>query len=57
MRTRSIAKGARWCGAGRFPFVYGGECSRRCCIVTGTLRDHVAIVGMVFIDGHEEPAS
>ena len=40
-------------GAGRFPFVYGGDCSMLLGIVTG-LRDHVGDVGLVFIDGHED---
>jgi arginase len=40
-------------GAGRFPFVYGGDCSTLLGIVTG-LRDHVGDVGLVFIDGHED---
>src|SRR6478752_5850125 len=39
--------------AGRFPFVYGGDCSTLLGIVTG-LRDHVGDVGLVFIDGHED---
>ena len=39
--------------AGRFPFVYGGDCSSLFGIVTG-LRDHVGDVGLVFIDGHED---
>ena len=39
-------------GAGRFPFVYGGDCSTLLGIVTG-LRDHVGDVGLVFIDGHD----
>jgi arginase len=39
--------------AGRFPFVYGGDCSSLFGIVTG-LRDHVGNVGLVFIDGHED---
>jgi arginase len=38
---------------GRFPFVYGGDCSTLLGIVTG-LRDHVGDVGLVFIDGHED---
>src|SRR5882762_1638162 len=40
-------------GAGRFPFVYGGDCSTLLGLVTG-LRDHVGAVGLVFIDGHED---
>src|SRR5262245_29930721 len=40
-------------GAGRFPFVFGGDCSTLLGIVTG-LRDHVGDVGLVFIDGHED---
>jgi arginase len=39
--------------AGRFPVVYGGDCSSLFGIVTG-LRDHVGDVGLVFIDGHED---
>ena len=39
-------------GAGRFPFVYGGDCSMLLGVVTG-LRDHVGDTGLVFIDGHE----
>ena len=39
--------------AGRFPFIYGGDCSTLLGIVTG-LRDHVGDVGLVFIDGHED---
>jgi arginase len=39
--------------AGRFPFVYGGDCSTLLGIVTG-LRDHAGDVGLVFIDGHED---
>jgi arginase len=39
--------------AGRFPVVYGGDCSVLFGIVTG-LRDHVGDVGLVFVDGHED---
>ena len=39
--------------AGRFPVVYGGDCSALLGIVSG-LRDHVGGVGLVFIDGHED---
>jgi arginase len=39
--------------AGRFPFVYGGDCSTLLGTVTG-LRDHLGDVGLVFIDGHED---
>jgi arginase len=39
--------------AGRFPFVYGGDCSTLLGTVTG-LRDRVGEVGLVFIDGHED---
>ena len=39
--------------SGRFPFVYGGDCSTLLGIVTG-LRDHAGDVGLVFIDGHED---
>jgi arginase len=38
--------------AGRFPFIYGGDCSMLFGIVTG-LHEHVGDVGLVFIDGHE----
>ncbi|MGH3678329.1 MAG: arginase family protein [Mycobacterium sp.] len=38
---------------GRFPFVYGGDCSALLGVVTG-LRDHLGDVGLVFIDGHED---
>jgi arginase len=38
---------------GRFPFVYGGDCSALLGIVTG-LRDRVGDVGLVFVDGHED---
>ena len=38
---------------GRFPFVYGGDCSTLLGIMTG-LRDHVGEVGLVFVDGHED---
>ncbi len=36
--------------AGRFPFVYGGDCSALLGIVTGLGGD----VGLVFVDGHED---
>ncbi len=39
--------------AGRFPFVYGGDCSALFGIMTG-LRDHVGDAGLVFVDGHED---
>lgn len=39
--------------AGRFPFVYGGDCATLLGTVTG-LRDRVGDVGLVFIDGHED---
>ncbi|MGZ5365459.1 MAG: arginase family protein [Mycobacterium sp.] len=39
--------------AGRFPVVYGGDCSSLFGIVTG-LRDHVGNIGLVFVDGHED---
>lgn len=39
--------------AGRFSFVYGGDCSALLGIVTG-LRDHVGDAGVVFVDGHED---
>src|SRR5262249_54890386 len=38
---------------GRFPFLYGGDCSTLLGTVTG-LRDHVGGIGLVFIDGHED---
>ena len=40
-------------GAGRFPFVYGGDCSMLLGVVTG-LRDYVGEVGLVFIAGHQD---
>jgi len=43
-------------GAGRFPFVYGGDCSMLLGIVSG-LRDHIGEVGLVFIDGREDRAA
>jgi arginase len=39
--------------AGRFPFVYGADCSTLLATMTG-LRDHVGESGLVFIDGHED---
>ena len=39
--------------AGRFPIVYGGECSVLLGAVTG-LRDHHGRAGLVFVDGHED---
>jgi len=39
--------------AGRFPIVYGGECSVLLGAVTG-LRDHNGRAGLVFVDGHED---
>ena len=39
--------------AGRFPVVYGGDCSTLFGIVTG-LRDVLGEVGLVFVDGHED---
>lgn len=38
---------------GRFPFVYGGDCSALLGIVTG-LRDAMGHPGLLFIDGHED---
>jgi arginase len=38
---------------GRFPFVYGGDCSSLLGTVTG-LRDALGSVGLLFIDGHED---
>src|ERR1700752_3217489 len=40
-------------GAGRFPFVYGGDCSMLLGIETGML-DPVGNVGVGFLDGHED---
>jgi len=42
--------------AGRFPFVYGGDCS----VLLGTvpaLRDGVGQAGLVFVDGHDDTTS
>jgi arginase len=39
--------------AGRFPIVYGGECSVLLGAVNG-LRDHHGRAGLVFVDGHED---
>ena len=39
--------------AGRFPIVYGGECSVLLGAVSG-LRDHNGRAGLVFVDGHED---
>jgi arginase len=39
--------------AGRFPIVYGGECSVLLGAVSG-LRDHHGRAGLVFVDGHED---
>ena len=39
--------------AGRFPIVYGGECSVLLGAVGG-LRDHDGPAGLVFVDGHED---
>ena len=39
--------------AGRFPIVYGGECSVLLGAVSG-LRDHTGRAGLVFVDGHED---
>ena len=39
--------------AGRFPVVYGGDCSTLFGIVTG-LGDVLGEVGLVFVDGHED---
>jgi arginase len=38
---------------GRFPVVYGADCSTLFGIVTG-LRDHAGRIGLVFVDGHED---
>jgi arginase len=38
---------------GRFPFVYGGDCSTLLGTMTG-LRDRVGDVALVFVDGHED---
>lgn len=39
--------------AGRFPFVYGGDCSGLVGAYTG-LRDAAGDVGLLFVDGHED---
>lgn len=39
--------------AGRFPIVYGGECSVLLGAVSA-LRDHNGRAGLVFVDGHED---
>jgi arginase len=39
--------------AGRFPIVYGGECSVLLGAV-GAVRDHNGRAGLVFVDGHED---
>ena len=39
--------------AGRFPIVYGGECSVLLGAVSG-LRDHNDRAGLIFVDGHED---
>jgi arginase len=39
--------------AGRFPVVYGGECSVLLGAVSA-LRDHQGRAGLVFVDGHED---
>ncbi len=39
--------------AGRFPIIYGGECSVLLGAVNG-LRDHHGRAGLVFVDGHED---
>ena len=39
--------------AGRFPIVYGGECSVLLGAVS-VLRDHHGRAGLVFVDGHED---
>ena len=39
--------------AGRFPVVYGADCSTLLGTVTG-LRDRLGDVGLVFVDGHED---
>ena len=43
----------RTVSAGRFPVVYGGDCSTLLGTITG-LRDHLGDVGLVFVDGHED---
>lgn len=53
MTDRLNARVGAAVAGGRFPFVYGGDCSMLLGIVTG-LRDHVGDVGLVFIDGHED---
>ncbi len=39
--------------AGRFPVVYGGDCSTLLGTISG-LRDRLGDVGLVFVDGHED---
>jgi arginase len=43
----------RTVSAGRFPVVYGGDCSTLLGTITG-LRDRLGDVGLVFVDGHED---
>jgi len=38
---------------GRFPLVYGGDCSTLLGTITG-LRDALGTAGLVFVDGHED---
>ncbi len=38
---------------GRFPFVYGGDCSLLLGVITG-MRDAAGAAGLVFVDGHED---
>jgi arginase len=40
--------------AGRFPLVYGAECSVLLGAISA-LRDHHGRAGLVFVDGHEDP--
>jgi arginase len=40
-------------GAGRYPFVYGGDCTVLLGAVTA-LRDACSAAGLVFVDGHED---
>jgi arginase len=53
MTTALNARVGAALAAGRFPFIYGGDCSMLLGIVTG-LRDRVGDTGLVFVDGHED---
>ena len=43
----------RTVSAGRFPVVYGGDCSTLLGTISG-VRDRLGDVGLVFVDGHED---